>query len=56
MTDRAKSNLVGAFVVLCIVLGGSAQGFWSNLALQIASIGLLAFAALAGGAASLRGM
>lgn len=46
MKDRTKSALVAGYVLFCIVLGGSAQGAWTNLALQLAGIGLLAVAAI----------
>ena len=35
-----------AYLFLCIVMGGSAQGIYSNLALQLAGVGILAWAFL----------
>lgn len=40
------SVIVAAYLLLCIVLGGSAQGVWGNLALQILGIFLLVLAAV----------
>jgi len=44
-TRRAASIIVAAYLLLCIVLGGSAQGVWGNLALQLLGIFLLVLAA-----------
>lgn len=46
MNRKADSLLVAGYVLLCIVLGGSAQGIWGNLALQILGIGLVGYAAV----------
>ena len=46
MTRKADSFLVAAYLLLCIVLGGSAQGVWGNLALEVLGIGLVAYAAV----------
>src|SRR5881628_20452 len=35
------------YLLLCLILGGSAQGIWANMALQLAGIAILAWAALA---------
>ena len=48
MSDRTRSRIVAGYLLLCIMLGGSAQGTWTNLALQVGGIALLALAALAG--------
>lgn len=47
MKRRLGSALVAGYLFLCIVLGGSAQGTWGNLALQLLGIGLIAWAAVA---------
>lgn len=47
MRQRARSMIVAAYLLLCILLGGSAQGIWSNLALQLLGIALIAWSASA---------
>lgn len=42
---RASTAIVSLYLLLAIVLGGSAQGVWGNLALQLLGIALIAFAA-----------
>lgn len=42
----ARSAAVPLYLLLAIVLGGSAQGVWGNLALQLLGIALIAFAAV----------
>lgn len=46
MSERLRHLVVPIFTVLCLVLGGSAQGVWGNLLLQMCAIALLAWAAL----------
>jgi O-antigen ligase len=46
MSNRTLSLILGGYVLLCIVVGGSAQGRWANLALQLLGIALLGLAAL----------
>lgn len=46
MKERIPSAAMAAYLLLCIVLGGSAQGVWGNLALQLLGIALLAFCAI----------
>ena len=46
MIHRVNTALVAAYLLLCIVLGGSAQGAWPNLALQILGIALLAWSGI----------
>lgn len=41
-----RQAVAPAYLFLCIVLGGSAQGIFSNLALQLAGVGILAWAFL----------
>ena len=41
-----RQFVVPLYVGLCLVLGGSAQGIWFNLVLQVGAIALLAWAAL----------
>ncbi|MGI8706151.1 MAG: O-antigen ligase family protein [Sphingomicrobium sp.] len=42
-----RSIIVAGYLLLCILLGGSAQGVWTNLALQLLGIALIAGAAIA---------
>lgn len=46
MIHRVNSIVVAAYLLLCILLGGSAQGVWTNLALQILGIALLAWSGI----------
>ena len=43
--SRLHQAVAPAYLFLCLILGGSAQGVWSNLALQIIAVALLAWAA-----------
>ena len=45
MRRRSRSLLVAAYLLLCILLGGSAQGLWRNLVLQLLGIALIVWAA-----------
>lgn len=45
-SERFQRWVVPTYLLLCAVLGGSAQGIWSNLALQLAAIAILAWAFL----------
>jgi len=47
MRQRTRSILIAAYVLACILLGGSAQGVWNTLLLQLCGIGLLFWAAIA---------
>lgn len=61
MSERFRSFFVAGYVLLATLLGGSSQGMWTNLALQLLGIVLIAWAAIArpgegwgGGSRSLR--
>ena len=41
-----RQAIAPAYLFLCIVMGGSAQGIFSNLALQLAGVAILAWAFL----------
>ena len=45
---RAIEAVVPAYLFLCLALGGSAQGIWANMVLQLLGLGLLAWAAASG--------
>ena len=47
MNHRIQSGVVAGFVLLCILLGGSGQGVWTNISLQLAGIALIGLAATA---------
>jgi O-antigen ligase len=47
MSATLRAAVVPAYLLLCIVLGGSAQGVWGNLALQLFAVAILAWTILA---------
>ena len=47
MVSRAREAAAPLYLLLCLLLGGSVQGIWVNLLLQLLAIALLAWAALA---------
>ena len=49
MLSRVRANVAPIYLFGCIVLGGSAQGIWQNMVLQLAGIAMIAWAALDGG-------
>lgn len=42
-----RHSVVPAYVLLCLILGGSAQGIWSNALLQLLAIAIIAWSLLA---------
>lgn len=48
MKQQIRSFPVAAYLVLCIIFGGSAQIPWPNLGLQIVGIALITWAAISG--------
>lgn len=46
MLSRTRSFVAPAYLLVCLVLGGSAQGIWQNMLLQLAGLALLGWAAL----------
>jgi O-antigen ligase len=46
LISRINALLAPAYLLLCILLGGSTQGIWGNLALQLFGIAILAWAAI----------
>lgn len=46
MPSRARTFLGPAYLFACLVLGGSAQGVWQNMVLQLAGIAIIAWAAV----------
>ena len=47
MANRIRAAAAPAYLLLCLLLGGSAQGIWANMVLQLVGLALLAWAALA---------
>ena len=47
MSATVRAAVIPAYVLLCIVLGGSVQGVWGNLALQLLAIAIIAWSLLA---------
>lgn len=46
MPSAALSAVAPLYLFACLILGGSAQGIWSNAALQLAGIAIIAWAAV----------
>jgi O-antigen ligase len=44
--SRAREAIAPAYLFACLLLGGSAQGIWANMLLQLAGVGLIAWAAV----------
>jgi O-antigen ligase len=43
-TERPRRWVVPIYLVVCLLLGGSSQGIWSNMALQLAATAIIAWA------------
>src|SRR5690349_15496361 len=46
MNSRARAMIAPAYLFACLILGGSAQGIWQNMILQLAGVAIIAWAAL----------
>lgn len=46
MKEWLRKLVVSSYVLLCLLLGGSAQAIWGNMALQIIAIAIISWAAL----------
>lgn len=46
MRESARNAVAPLYLFLCLVLGGSAQGVWQNMVLQLAGIAIIAWAAI----------
>ena len=46
MSDRLRLGVAPAYLLLCLVLGGSAQGIWANVVLQLIAVAIIAWAYL----------
>jgi len=49
MRSRAREAVAPAFLFLCLMAGGSAQGIWANMVLQLLAITILCWAAVSPG-------
>lgn len=47
MVSRVRSALAPAYLFACLILGGSAQGIWANMILQLAGVAIIGWAAAA---------
>jgi len=45
MLSRARAAVAPVYLFACLVLGGSAQGIWQNMLLQLAGVAIIAWAA-----------
>ena len=46
MLSRARTGVAPAYLFACLILGGSAQGIWQNMLLQLGGVAIIAWAAL----------
>src|SRR5438270_13659845 len=46
--SAVKSLVAPVYLLACLILGGSAQGIWQNMLLQLAGLGIIACTAAAG--------
>src|SRR6187401_79715 len=46
MMTTLRTSIVPAYILLCIMLGGSTQGIWGNMVLQLLGIGIIAWTLL----------
>jgi O-antigen ligase len=49
MPSRARVFVAPAYLLACLILGGSAQGIWANMVLQLAGVAIIAWAAFDNG-------
>lgn len=45
MPDRLREAVAPSYLLLCLLIGGSAQGVWGNLLLQLLGLAIIAWAA-----------
>ena len=46
MPERLRQAVAPAYLLMCVALGGSAQGIWSNALLQLTGLAIIAWAAM----------
>ena len=49
MLSRSREAVAPLYLFACLILGGSAQGIWQNMLLQVAGLAIIAWAAAAAG-------
>jgi len=49
MASRLREGVAPAYLFLCLIAGGSAQGIWANMVIQLVGLAILAWAALSRG-------
>ena len=49
MPSAVKSAVAPAYLLACLLFGGSAQGIWQNMLLQLVGLAIIAWAAASGG-------
>ena len=54
MPSATRSAVGPLYLLACLILGGSAQGIWQNAILQLAGLGIIAWAAIAPAAEPMR--
>ena len=47
MAETLRRAVAPLYLLLCLLLGGSAQGVWTNALLQLIGLGIIAWAAAA---------
>lgn len=47
MPSAARSAIAPVYLFACLILGGSAQGVWQNMVLQLAGVGIITWAVVA---------
>src|SRR5687768_9599791 len=47
MGSRLRETVAPTYLLMCLILGGSAQGVWSNMLLQLVGLVIIAWAAAA---------
>ena len=47
MVNRSRELVAPIYLFLCLILGGSAQGIWGNMLLQLGGLAIIAWAAIA---------
>ena len=45
MVSRARQLVAPLYLFLCLIIGGSAQGIWGNMVLQLLGLAIIAWAA-----------
>ena len=54
MDSRKRGPIAPAYLFLCLVLGGSAEGIWRNMVLQLLGVAIIAWAAWPGAGQKMR--